>query len=442
MPRVLRGQVYIGLIISMGLLTILSQTIISLVLTSYETLTYTDARANAKQIATEQMETIRNLPYNSVGTVGGIPSGTLPQNLTVSRNGLNYTVKITIIYIDDPFDGTAPNDLLPTDYKRVRVDVSWGGIGASRGDTITLITDVAPNGVETTNGGGTLMILVFDSSGKAVPQANVNIVATSVNPPVNLTITTDINGLVILPGALPCNSCYQITVTKTNYSTDRTYSTAEVINPAKPWQSVLQSQLTQVSFAIDSVSTLQMKSTNDRASGFSPLASQQFRLRGSKTIGTDSQGLPVYKYDQTLTTDGSGNLTLNNMEWDTYQFTSLNSSYNLSGSYPLLPVVLNANTTLPFSFSLTSSSSNSLLTIFTDPANNPISSVSASISTGALTATASSGLSTNPDFGQAFFSSLQNVTYQLLATVSGYLNYSGTVNVIGSSVEKVIMTPQ
>src|SRR3989344_1301397 len=71
-------------------------------------------------LANERAEMIRNLPYASVGTVNGIPAGSIPQTETIVRNNNSYTVKTDIRYIDDPFDGTAggvPHDTLNTDYK-------------------------------------------------------------------------------------------------------------------------------------------------------------------------------------------------------------------------------------------------------------------------------------------------------------------------------------
>ncbi len=436
------GQAFIGIIVSLGILAILSQVIITLAVTSYDLLIYIDSRTNAKHIANEQLETIHNLPYASIGTVAGIPSGVMPQTKVIQRNGLNYKISTSIVYVDDPFDGIAPTDIAPNDYKRVRVDVSWGGIGESRGDAVTFITDISPAQVESSTGGGTLSILVFNSKGLPLSQANVSIIANSTTPKINLNVSTDTNGSVLLPGAPPCNSCYQITVTKEGYSTDRTYASSEVTNPAKPYQTILKDKLTQISFAIDTTSTLTVISTASRANYFEPLASQQFTLRGNKIIGTDSKGNSVYKYNKTLSTDSSGKLILNDMEWDTYQFANSNTAYDFAGSNPLLPIQLAAGSDLAFSYTLSAHTANSLLTIFTTSAGTPISSVSAMISGGPTTATSSSGLATDPDAGQSFFANLNKITYQIVASAAGYLNYNANIPVSGTTVDKIIMTPQ
>lgn len=72
----------------------------------------------AAQVASEQIEFIRNLQYTDVGTVSGIPSGVVPQSKTVVRNGVTFTIGTTIRNIDLPADGTlgeTPNDLSPAD---------------------------------------------------------------------------------------------------------------------------------------------------------------------------------------------------------------------------------------------------------------------------------------------------------------------------------------
>jgi hypothetical protein len=438
------GQVLIGLLIAIGLLAILTQTVLTLVVTSYQILTFTNVRTNAKYIATQEMEVIRNLPFNSIGTVGGIPQGILTQTKTTQKNGVTYTIKTNVVYIDDAFDLTAPNDLLPTDYKRVRIDVSWGGIAASDTAPVTLVSDIAPKGIETTNGGGTLVVLVLDGSGNPVPQADVQIRATTLNPQINVSLQTATDGRVILPGAPACNGCYQVTISEPGYSTDRTYATSEVANPTKPHQTVIATKLTQVSFSIDLLSSITVKSTQDRVNNFASLANQGFALRGAKTIGTDAFGNPVYKFSQGFNTGPTAEITVPNIEWDNYTFTSSSSAtLDIAGTNPNVPIAVTPNTTVPFSFALSSHTANTLRTIFQTPAKNLIASVSATFSlNNTPIATQSSGLATNPDYGQTFLKTLTPGQYQIVATGSGYLTYSGIATVSGQTVSTITLTPQ
>jgi hypothetical protein len=438
------GTTLIGILISIAVFSILAHAIFTLVGTSYRFVNFNRARITARHLAQEKAELIRNLPYDNVGTSGGIPSGSLPQEENVVRNGLNFLVKTSIIYLDDSFDDTAPTDLLPTDYKRIRVEVSWGGLAASRKNPVILVTDIAPKGVETTEGGGTLSIFVFDASGQPVPQADVTIVASSAAPPVDLSLQTGDNGRIILPGAPVCTSCYEITVTKAGFTSDRTYSTAEVANPNKPHLTILEGDLTEVSFAIDKVSTINVASVNDRESNFTPLASVTFQLTGVKNIGTDTGGNPVYKYNESLITNSSGLLTLTDMEWDSYQASvSATGNWNISGTNPLIPLSVPPDTTYNFTLALTPQTNHNLLTAFIDTSQNPIATVSATLSDGVgFEETKLSGNEGDPDFGQVFFANLSSTTYQLNATASGYLDFDGDIPVSGATQEIIILTPE
>jgi len=438
-----RGQIYIGVIIALGIFLMLSQTIFTLVLAGFDLVNFTRTRTTAQAIATEKMETASNLPYDDVGTIGGIPPGVLLQSETVRKKGLPYTVLTSVIFIDDPFDGQAPIDTLPTDYKRVRVDVSWGGLAASRANTVTLISDIAPRGVESVEGGGTLSVLVFDSQGLPVPQAQVLIQAPSANPPVNLTIETSDTGRVVLPGAPECTGCYEITVTKEGMSTDRTYGTTEVANPITPHQTVLESQVTDVSFAIDRFARLSINTLNDRDNDFAPLANQIINLKGGKIIGTDTIDLPVHKFDQNIVTDSGGGLTIEELEWDTYVVTPPESEEKfIAGTNPLNPFSINPTDELTLLISL-SESSPGLLSQFTDGGQNPIASVSATLrGDGEFEEVLISGSVDAPDYGQVFFKGLANGDYVLEATASGFLDSSESVVVNGYTKVLTILNPQ
>ena len=104
-------------------------------------------RAVSANLAQARMERVRNLAYASVGTMGGIPAGPIAQQEIVNINGQNFEVRTSVVYIDDPFDGVAPGDSLSTDYKRVKVAVSWDGPFASK-NPLVVVTDVAPRGTE------------------------------------------------------------------------------------------------------------------------------------------------------------------------------------------------------------------------------------------------------------------------------------------------------
>lgn len=437
-----RGQTLISVLIGIAIFLILANAVFTLIRGSFSITSFNRARITARHLAEEKVEFIRNLPYNDVGTSGGIPSGSIAQTETVTKNGLALIINTDITYIDDSFDLTAPSDLLPTDYKRVRVAVSWGGIAGSRNNPVVMVTDVAPKGVETTAGGGTLSIFVIDANGQPVPQSNVTITA-STNPAVNLTLDTGDNGRIILPGAITCNACYRVSATKSGFSTERTYAKSEVSNPTKPDLSILSGKLTEVTLSIDHTANLTIHSTDNRVSGFTPKGNVPFQMRGAKITGTKSNGTIVYKYDQTLTTDGSGNLTLSNLEWDNYSiFMNSGTTFDISGTNPLVPLTIQPATTSMFTFATDNHTSNNLLVTFLNSTSQQVSSVSAKLVKGASTLTGVSGGSTDPDFGQVFFKNAPSSTNTLTATASGFLNYSGSVSVSGTTTQSVTLTAQ
>jgi hypothetical protein len=438
------GQMLLSVLIAIGVFAILAHAIFTLVAGSFDLINFNRSRITARFLASKKIESIRNMNYFDIGTVGGIPDGLIVEEENTQLNGLNYKITTSVIYIDDIYDGTAPSDLDPEDYKRIRVEISWEGLAASRKNPIILITDINPDDNTESTEGGTLNILVFDSDGLPLPGADVHVVASSTNPTVDLTQQTGVNGGVSLPGAPPCVGCYEITVTKPGYSIDRTYSTSEVTNPIKPHTSIFSDQITQMSFAIDEVGTINISSFDSRANGFTTLGNVPFRLRGNKIIGTNSLGQPVYKNFSDEVTDGSGNFTLTNAEWDTYQILMPSSStWNISGNNPLQPLSLLPGNTIGLSFTVESFTSHSLLAIIKDPSQNLIASVSARlIFPPSYDQTVVSGSDEDPDFGQAFFSGLTENTYTVEATASGYVNFSGTFDVSGYTTSEVVMTPE
>lgn len=160
--------------------------------------------------------------------------------------------------LNNPFPNNYLEDFLNTDYKRIKISVSWQTPHGEQ--KISLFTDVTPPSIETNAGGGTLIINVFDSLGLPVPQANVNINNQLLEPAIDLQLQTNNNGQIIIPGT-PASNNYNIVVSKANYSTDKTYeATTEYPNPTRPLVNIIEYRNTEVSFAIDKLSNLTIRS--------------------------------------------------------------------------------------------------------------------------------------------------------------------------------------
>jgi hypothetical protein len=437
------GELYIGVVIALGIFSIVSVALITLLVISFNLMTYAKARITARNIAEDAIETIRNMTYDDIGTSFGIPSGIVEPSRQISRNGLIYTIKTDIVYIDDPYDGTVPNDLLPNDYKRIRIDVSWGGLTSSKRQPMTLLTDIAPKNAESMVNAGTLSILVFDSASKPVSQALVTINSETTNPPIHINQRTNINGRVVLPGAPICSDCYNISVTKEGYSTDKTYSETEVSHPSKPYLSIRNGRLTEISFTIDKTSPLVVTTLGSKELGFPRLPFVPFTIIGNKSIGTDIADISVPKYIQNFTTDANGTITIPNLEWDNYTITiSEDALLDVSYSSPLLPFSILSGIPSQVSMSLVPHSQNSLHVAFVDQTDSLVSTVSAELlHNNESVASGSAGLVGSIDAGQFFYPNLLRGMYQFVASPSGYATYSGTLNVVNSLYQKITLSP-
>lgn len=163
--------------------------------------------------------------------------------------------------LNEPYPESNIQDLLNTDYKRVKVTVSWKSKFGEK--KLYMITDIAPPGIETTAGGGTIIIHAFDANGIPVPQADIQIINETLNPQINLSLTSNDEGKLIIPGAPTATTSYQIIVSKQNYSIDQTYdSLPQYPTPIRPHLSVLENQTTEISFSIDKVSTLSVSTVS------------------------------------------------------------------------------------------------------------------------------------------------------------------------------------
>ena len=290
----------------------------------------------AVSLANEQFEIARNMPYNDVGIVNGIPNGKIPQSQTLVRGGVTFEVDAIVRNIDQPFDGqigSTTNDTSPADNKLLEITVTCNGCKNMQPFTVT--GQVAPKNLETASTNGALFIRVFDANGQPVQGANVNVVNVATTTTIIIDDVTDATGWLQLIDVPPGTEAYRITVGKSGYSTERTYPLGDVGNPApiKPDATVLVQQVTQVSFAIDQLGSLAVSSVSPTCTA---IPNFDFSLLGSKQIG-----LNVPKYSQNLSTNGSGSLSLSSMEWDIYTVTPTDASHDLFGLNPLNPVTIN-----------------------------------------------------------------------------------------------------
>lgn len=319
-------------------------------------------------LASHYLEIVRNMPYFDVGTLSGNPVGTLPDlsnPYTQTIESTTYKIYYEVTFIDDPADGTAggsPNDPAPADYKQVKMVI----LNTSTNQLTDFLTNVVPKGLEGLQNAGALKIKVFNASGQRVADADIHIEHPTTTPALILDRKTDPNGEWIEVGLPPAVNNYRIIVTKAGYSTDQTYPiTLQNPNPAKPDSTIVAGVVTEVSFSIDLLSNLSIKILNEFCSN---LDGVDMNVKGAKLIGTTPS---VNKFNQDFTSS-SGQVLLEELEWDTYTPTLLiGQPWVVRGTSPIQKIDVQPGTSQTFTMILgTNSTANSLLVVVKDASTN------------------------------------------------------------------------
>jgi len=214
-------------------------------------------KTTALEIAQGEIEKIKNMKYSDVGTIGAqapYASGTLEASTSTILNGVVYNIERKVMYVFDPSDG---EENCPVDYKKVEIKVSFSGF--LKGE-VFLTTEVTPRDkVEeaaecTKQPVGVLSVKVFNAKGEFVQNPKIEIYnPTTSDLIVSVTPTSGKYDFILSPGS------YKVVVSKEGYSTERTSSIEEIAIPAKPNPIVLKGQITEISFLIDRLSSMLVK---------------------------------------------------------------------------------------------------------------------------------------------------------------------------------------
>lgn len=361
-----KGYTLIELLVSVAVFAILTTAFLS----AYAALTKSVKLAREKTIlsalASERMEIVRNLPFSDVGTIHGVPAGSLPDEIspvTVLIAPVTYKIYYEVTWTDDPADLTAlTGDSYPTDYKQVKMKV----LNTSTGQITAFTTSVAPQGLETPGNTGVMRVQVFNSTGQ--PLSGVDVSITGISNGIALSVKTNATGEWVQVGLPPGSNAYHVVATKTGYSTDQTYPlTVQNPNPINPDPTILSGVVTNVPLQIDLLSNLTIKTLD---SFCQPLNGIGVQTIGAKTIGTNPV---VYKFDQTNVSGPAsfpaGQINYTNIEWDTYTpnlTTATLQNYNIRGTSPIQKIDVLPATSQTFSIILTPPSDHSLLVIVKD----------------------------------------------------------------------------
>lgn len=449
-----------------------------------------ERRIVATALANERMEMVRNLPYAEVGTVGGVPAGPLVQEETVMRSGGPYVVRTDIRYVDDPYDGYIPGisqghdpviichkpgtpgektltvdasaldahlahgdttgacgsqgegtgegDAFNADYKRVRVEVSWQSAYDVR--PVLLITNIAPYGIEGGELGGTLDFLALDAEGEGIEGASVTIVNDAVDPPINMTTLTNVEGRVVLPGLPESSATYELTVTKEGMTTERTYDQSADFYPDVDHAhlTMIAGNVTSKSFAIDDVSLLHVHMKEDTGP---PVRSLQYTLKGTKSIGTDGEGNTVYVVDEVATTNPGGRYDHEGLVWDSYIISvdGEATGYDIKETSEVMPFSLDPGEQSEVVVTLVDHTPLSLHVTVTDAIGVPVDNATVRLTNEtSYDETLGTGV-----VGQVFFADLPEAgDYYLFINAPGYIESSQAVPVDASERITVALTAE
>jgi len=356
----------VEVIIDIFVITLVFGALISSFVLVIKTVNAGRLRTAAASLANEQMEGLRNLPYDSLSTQNGtiLPQGTIPDTQTLVRSNSSFVLTTTIIYVDDPFDGCAiptganlyqctdgstsvNQDFVPVDYKRISITVAQPGSGSPI--LARLSSDAGAKAAETPTNTGMLLVKVNDGSG--LPLENAAVMVTDVVKNISIQAFTNAQGYVFIANLPPDNqNGYHIVATKNSYSTDQTYTrTPQNPNQFQPDVDVNIQQITTQTLAIDLFSTLQV-AVNDQSGA--PINGVQI----TATSGKISQNNPLTPKNIYQKTTSAGVAQFTNVEWDSYVLTLPNGYYIVATS-PYQPVSVDPNTTLLVTLTATTNNS-------------------------------------------------------------------------------------
>ncbi|MBU1045672.1 type II secretion system GspH family protein [Patescibacteria group bacterium] len=167
------------------------------------------------------------------------------------------------------------------------------------------------------------------------------------------------------------------------------------------------------------------------------ISNVSFDVRGEKTVGTDSEENPIYKYSETLTSDSGGHKLISGLETDNYYFSNFirnGSALNLNTSLSPMPYNLSSGTSTNYVLYL--ESDNSLLVKVKDASSTePVFGAGVRLSNQGLGYDVS--LTTN-ESGEALFLPLQtSANYVLEVQAQNYYEETIPVAVSGDNYQEV-----
>lgn len=436
-----KGTTLIEIVVGVAIVGIIAMSLYMAIFNVTKLMGNAKQKIGAVALANEQMEIIRNLEYDQIGTQGWIPSGPIVQTETVTRNNFTYTIDTTIEYIDDSFDGTGAADSVETDYKQAQVRVSWT-LGGDTRDVI-FISKFVPEGLETNIGGGTLSVNMIDAAVQPIAGATVKVDSVTDTPAIHGSAVTGADGNVRLPG-LPAQE-YKISVSKADYAPVETYPNppASAFNPVNSNLFITDGDVVIKTLTMNKAGDLTLKAKDiaddDEIDGI------DIEIAGGPVIGTTPETLTIERNE---TTDSNGEIDLEDIDPGDYNIVNLatlgNSEYEYIGADTVIPIHLNSDDDEEVNFVFAKKNVDSLLIVVKN-------SVSSELIEGAeVKVTNSSGFeqtTTTSAEGRVYFPvkedppvTMSAEEYIIEVKATGFNDFVGTKDVSNLTKTDIMMT--
>lgn len=214
-------------------------------------------KISAISIGNAQIERIRNLPYEEIGTKSALlplAAGSLDRTFSQTINGAEFNILTEVVFFADSADGIGGEDSCNLDYKKADVTVSWSGTAPGQ---VFFSTKISPaSKVQELQScqnqpGGVLTVNVFDDGGNPVPSPDIKIYDLVAGGQIAFAVPAD--GRYSFPLA---PATYRVEVSKIGYSFARTYGTDEVAVPDSLNPTVLKDNQVSISLSIDRSTTI------------------------------------------------------------------------------------------------------------------------------------------------------------------------------------------
>jgi prepilin-type N-terminal cleavage/methylation domain-containing protein len=389
------GFTLVEMTVALVVLAILALSIFALFNSVIRSMIIARRQAVAMTLATTQLEYLKSLPYDSLAVQGGSIYATtlLPASKTETVNGVKYTIKTSIGYVDDAYDGcgsypttalktkycrnypppsSAPStDTNPADYKILNVVVT----DSSNARLAMVDTEVTARVAESASTTGAIFITVLDASGSPVSGANVAVNNSTTSPVVALNDTTDGNGVAIFYNVPPTSTnSYVITASKSGYSSLATIAASGSLVPNYQHLKVLSQQSASLTMPIVPMIPNSLVVETTDVSG-NPIGNVTVAIKGSYKKYTSTSDTQYY-YDNTTpsdtrpVTDTSGSIAVSNLPpYGSYLFCGDNgaggckagsTTYYLAAAVPYsgtnslnpitIPALTATDTNMPYAY--------------------------------------------------------------------------------------------